>query len=70
MLSCEDKLVVVQTDIKWVWDLKCYYCLDLANTVPIQAKPLHLWLEKEACLDFYLDELVAKGIIGLILLGK
>ena len=70
MLLWEDKLAAVQTDIRRVWDLKYHYHLDLTNAVPIQAKPPRLHPEEEAWLDVHLDELVAKGVIGLILPGE
>ena len=70
LLPWEDKLVAVQMDIGWVWDPNYHYCLDLTNTVPIQVKPPHLRPEEEDWLDVHLDELVAKGVIGPILLGK
>ena len=38
LLPCEDKLAAVQIDIRHVWDLNYYYCLDLTNTMPIRAK--------------------------------
>ena len=57
-------------DIGWVWDPKYHYRLDLTNTVPIWVKPPHLHPEEEAWLDVHLDELVAKGVIGPILLGE
>ena len=67
LLPYEDKLSAVQMDIRWVWDPKYHYCLDLTNTVPIQAKPPHLCPEEEAWLNVHLDKLVAKGVIGPIL---
>ena len=70
LLSYGDKLVAVQMDIGWVWDPKYHYHLDLTNTVPIWAKPPHLCPKKEAWLDVHLDEMVAKGVIGPILLGE
>ena len=70
LLPWEDKLVAIQTDIRWVWDPKYHYFLDLTNAVPIQAKPPRLHPEEEAWLDVHLDELVAKGVIGLILPGE
>ena len=70
LLPWEDRLVAVQTDIGWVWDPKYHYHLDLTNAVPIRVKPPHLHLEEEAWLDVHLDELVAKGMIGLILPGE
>ena len=70
LLPWEDKLSAVQTDIGWVWDPNYHYRLDLTNTMPIWVKPAHLHPEEEAWLDVYLDELVAKGIIGLILPGE
>ena len=57
-------------DIGRVWDPKYHYCLDFINTVPIQAKPPHLHPEEEAWLDIHPDELVAKGVISLILPGE
>ena len=62
--------MAIQTNIRWVWDLKYHYYLDLANTMPIQAKLPHLHPEEEAWLDVHLDELVAKGVIGPILPGE
>ena len=62
--------MAIQTNIRWVWDLKYHYYLDLANTVPIRAKLPHLHPEEEAWLDVHLDELVAKGVIGLIFPGE
>ena len=56
--------------IGWVWCLKYHYCMNLTNTVPIQAKPPHLQPKGEAWLDVHLGELVAKGVIGQILPGK
>ena len=64
LLPWEDKLVAIQTDIRWVWNPKYHYFLDLTNAVPIQAKPPHLHPEEEAWLDVHLDKLVAKGVIG------
>ena len=69
LLPYEDKLAAIQTDIGWVWDPKYHYHLDLTNMVPIQVKPLHLHPKKEAWLDVHLDKLVAKEVIGPILLG-
>ena len=57
-------------DIGRVWDPKYHYRLDLTNAVPIRAKPPCLRPEEEAWLDVHLDELVAKGVIGLILPGE
>ena len=57
-------------DIGWVWDPKYHYHLDLNNTVPIRAKPPHLHPEEEAWLDVHPDEVVAKGVISLILPGE
>ena len=54
-------------DIGWFWDPKYHYCLELTNTVPIQAKLPHLHPEEEARLDGHLDKLVTKGVIGPIL---
>ena len=51
LVPCEDKLMVVQIDIRWVWDPKYHYCLDLTNIVPIQAKPTHLQPKEAAYLD-------------------
>ena len=70
LLPWEDKLAAIQTDIRRVWDPKYHYRLDLTNAVPIRAKPPRLCLEEEAWLDVHLDELVAKGVIGLILPGE
>ena len=70
LLPWEDKLAAVQTDIRWVWDPKYHYCLDLTNTVPIQVKPPCPHPEEEAWLDVHLDKLVAKGVIGPILPGE
>ena len=67
---CEDKLVAIQMDIRWVWDPKYHYHLDLTNTVPIQAKLPCLHPEEEAWLDVHLDKLVAKGVISPILPGE
>ena len=69
-LPCEDKLVAIQMNIGWVWDPKYHYHLDLTNTVPSgQSRPT-CTLRREAWLDVHLDELVAKGVIGPILLGE
>ena len=57
-------------DIRWVWDPKHRYHLDLTNTVPIWVKLLCLHPEKEAWLDIHLDELVAKGVIGPFFQGS
>ena len=57
-------------DIEWVLDLKYHYCVDLTNTVPILAKRPHLQPKEEAWLDLHLDMLLAKGVIGPILLGE
>ena len=57
-------------DIKRVWDPKYHYYLDLTNIVHILAKVPHLWPKEKAWLDIHLDELVAKGVIGPILLGE
>ena len=70
LLPCEDKLAAVQIDLRWVWDPKFYYYLNLTNKVPIRVELPHLCPNKEAWLDIHLDELVAKGVIGTILLGK
>ena len=70
LLPCEDKLAAVQMDFGWVWDPEYHYCLDITNIVPIQAKPTHLNPEEEAWLHFHLAKLIAKGVIGPILLGK
>ena len=70
LLPWEDKLAAVQIDIGWVWDPKYHYHLDLTNAVPIQAKPPNLYPEEEAWLNVHLDQLVAKGVIGLILPGE
>ena len=61
---------MVQMDIKWVLELKYYYLLYLANVIPIQAILPHLQPVEKTWLDVYLDELVAKGIVGPILLGN
>ena len=70
LLPCEDKLVAIQIDIRWVWDPKDHYHLNLTNIVPIWVKLPFLHPEEEAYLDIHLDELVAKGVIGPILPGK
>ena len=70
LLPWEDKLVAVQMDIRWVWDPKYHYHLDLTNAMPIRVKPPRLCPEEEAWLDVHLDELVAKGVIGPILPGE
>ena len=70
LLPWEDKLVAIQMDIGWVWDPKYHYHLDLTNAMPIWAKPPRLHPEEEAWLDVHLDELVAKGVIGLIFPGE
>ena len=70
LLPWEDKLAAIQMDIRRVWDPKYHYCLDLTNPVPIRAKPPRLRPEEEAWLDVHLDELVAKGVIGLIFPGE
>ena len=61
LLPWEDKLVAVQTDIRWVWDPKYHYHLDLTNAVPIQAKLPHLHPEEEAWLDVHLDKTGGQG---------
>ena len=66
LVLCKDKLSAVQMDIRWVWDPKYHYYLDLTNTVPIQEKLPSLHPEEEAWLDVHLDKLVAKGVIGPI----
>ena len=70
LLPYEDQLAAVQMEIGQVWDLKYHYRLDLTNAVPIRVKLPHLRPEEEAWLDVHLDELVAKGVIGPILLGE
>ena len=57
-------------DIRQVWDPKYHYHLDLTNVVLIRVKPPRLHPEEEAWLDVHLDELVAKGVIGLIFPGE
>ena len=57
-------------DIRWVWDPKYYYHLDLTNPVPIQAKLPYLQLEEEAWLNVQLDELVATGVTDPICPGR
>ena len=47
-----------------------HYYKDLTNIVLIQAKLPHLWPEEEAWMDMYLDKVVAKGVIGVVLLGE
>ena len=69
-LPWEDKLMAVQIEIRWVWDPKYHYHLDLTNTVPIWAKPPCLHPKEEAWLHIHLAELVAKGVISPILPGK
>ena len=64
--NCPD----VHIDIGRVWDPKCFYHLDLTNTVPIWANLLRLHPEEEAWLNIQLDKLVDKGVIGPILLGE
>ena len=70
LLPWEDKLVAVQSDIGQVWNPKYHYHLDLTNAMPIRAKPPRLHPEEEAWLDVHLDKLVAKGVIGPILLRE
>ena len=70
LLPCKDKLVAVQTDIRWVGNPKYHYCLDLTNTVPIRVKLPCLCPEEEAWLDIHLDKLVAREVIGPILPGE
>ena len=52
-------------NIGWVGDTKYHFYLGLTNTVPFQPKPRYMQLKQEV----YLDKLVAKVVIGLILLG-
>ena len=60
-----------QTDIGWVWDPKSHYHLDLTNAMPIQVQSRPTCAQRrEAWLDVHLDKLVAKGVIGPILLGE
>ena len=42
LLPWEDKLAAVQMDIRWVWDPKYHYHLDLTNAMPIWVEPPHL----------------------------
>ena len=70
LLPWEDKFAAIQSDIGWVWHPKYHYHLDLTNTVPIWANLPCLCPEEEAWLDIYLDDLVAKGVIGPILPGE
>ena len=67
---CENKLAAIQTDIGQVWDPKYHYHLDLTNTVPIWVELLCFHPEEEVWLDVHLDKLVAKGVIGPILLEE
>ena len=62
--------MAIKMDIGWIWDPKYHYHLNLTNTMHIWAKPPHLRPEEEAWLDIHLDKLVAKGVIGSILLGE
>ena len=61
--------MAIQADIRWVWDPKYHYHIDLTNAMPIWAKLSGLCPEEEAWLDVHLDKLVAKGVIGPILPG-
>ena len=70
LLLYEDKVAAVHINIRWVWDSKYHYHLDLTSTVFIWAKLPHLCPEEEAWLDIHLDKLVAKGVVGHILLGE
>jgi hypothetical protein len=41
--------------------------LEVNNLTPIESKPMKLGPEEEKWLDNYLDELLAKGVVGPIL---
>ena len=67
LIPHEHHLAAKQTDIGNVKDPKYHYQLRLNNVTPVRAKPMRLRPQEEAWLDVHLDELIAKGVIGLIL---
>ena len=67
LVPLELNLAALQTDIGRVDDPKYHYKLTLQNEAPIHSKPIQLRPEEEAWLDLHLDELLAKGVITLIL---
>jgi hypothetical protein len=70
LIPHEHHLAAKQTDIGNVKDPKYHYRLRLNNVTPVRAKPMRLCPQEEAWLDVHLDELLAKGVIGTILLHK
>jgi hypothetical protein len=67
LIPCEKHLAACQMDIGNVGDPKKLYKLRLNNTISIRAKPIKLRPKEEVLLDVHLDELLAKGVICLIL---